>query len=202
MDDFLSQLRAISAIDWFGMLTGIAGVYLSIKEKTLAWPLFILCYLSYVYISFRESYYAFGGLNITFVTVAAYGWYQWAQPKENSSDNETQISHLTPKHRVWVALSVCIGTAGIGWLLASTGEARLPYYDAFATSCALVAQWMLSRKYIENWIFWIFSDIVYTVFFFNDRIWPSVLLFAVFIVLAVHGWLEWKSKISNSAASS
>lgn len=53
MDPLLSQLGAISPIDWFAMVTGITGVYLSIKEKIVAWPLFILCYSCYVYISFR-----------------------------------------------------------------------------------------------------------------------------------------------------
>ncbi|MGZ0656725.1 nicotinamide riboside transporter PnuC [Coraliomargarita sp. W4R53] len=200
MDVFLSQLSGISPIDWFAMLTGIAGVYLSIKEKTLAWPLFIFCYTSYVYISFRESYYAFGGMNITFVAVAGYGWYKWAKPKAGSNESETQISHLPANQRWLVALCIGIGTLGIGWLLASTGEARLPYYDAFATSCAFAAQWMLSRKHIENWIFWIISDAVYLAFFFNDRIWPSVILFTMFIVLAVKGWLEWTPKIRQLRA--
>ena len=69
MDNFLTQLSSISIIDWFAMLTGIVGVYLSIKEKILAWPLFILCYATYVYISLRGNYYAFGGMNVIFVLV-------------------------------------------------------------------------------------------------------------------------------------
>ncbi|MDQ8194471.1 nicotinamide riboside transporter PnuC [Coraliomargarita sp. SDUM461004] len=198
MDEFWSQLSTISPIDWFAMLTGIAGVYLSIKEKTLAWLLFILCYIAYVYISFRESYFAFGGMNVIFVAVASYGWYQWTKSTQDNTADEVRISHLPANRRWLVATFICIGTIGIGWTLAQTGEARLPYYDAFATSCALVAQWMLSRKHIENWIFWILSDLVYLVFFFNDRIWPSVILFAVFTLLAVKGWLTWKPKLTTS----
>ncbi|MBT62751.1 MAG: hypothetical protein CML13_06015 [Puniceicoccaceae bacterium] len=196
MDDFVAQLGAISLIDWFAMLTGIVGVYLSVKEKTLAWLFFILCYVSYIYISFREGYYAFGGMNIVFVGVAGYGWYKWTQPPSETGD-EVQVSHMPTKRRWQVALAIAAGTLGIGWLLASTGEARLPYFDAFATSCAFAAQWALSRKHIENWLFWILSDLVYLVFFFNDRIWPSVLLFTVFIILALQGWMEWKAKIAT-----
>jgi nicotinamide mononucleotide transporter len=199
MDDFLSQISAISLIDWFAMLAGIIGVYLSVKEKILAWLLFILCYVAYVYISFRESYYAFGGMNIIFIAVAGYGWYKWTRNPDSNEEKETQISHLPAKHYGWVALFIAISTIGIGWLLASTGEARLPYYDAFATSCAFAAQWMLGRKYIENWVFWILSDTIYLIFFFNDRIWPSVVLFIVFIILAIKGWTEWKPKITAAA---
>ena len=66
MGHLLTQLSAITIIDWFAMLTGIFGVYLSIKEKILAWPLFILCYAAYVHISFRGGYYAFAGMNVIF----------------------------------------------------------------------------------------------------------------------------------------
>lgn len=199
MDTFLTQLSEISLIDWFAMVTGIAGVWLSIKEKVLAWPLFILCYASYVYISFRGNYYAFGGMNIIFVAVASYGWFKWASAKSEGG-SQIKISHLAPQHRWIIGVFICLCTLGLGWLLASTGEARLPYYDAFATACALSAQWMLSRKHIENWFFWIIADSVYLVFFFNDRIWPSVILFTVFIILAIKGWIEWKAIIHKTEA--
>jgi nicotinamide mononucleotide transporter len=198
MNNFLTQLSAISLIDWFAMGTGIFGVYLSIKERILAWPLFILCYAAYVYISFRGNYYAFGGMNAIFVFVAAYGWLKWSNSSKESGGG-IRISHLATAHRWIVAGFICVGTLGLGCLLESTGEARLPYYDAFATTCALSAQWMLSRKYIENWIFWILADMVYLSFFFNDRIWPSVILFITFIFLAIKGWIEWKAIIKEAA---
>jgi nicotinamide mononucleotide transporter len=195
----LAQLSEINLVDWFAMVTGIAGVYLSIKEKVSAWPLFILCYAAYVYISFRGSYYAFGGMNILFVGLAAYGWLKWSTSTVENGDSDIKISHLAAKHRLSVALSICIGTLSIGYLLSATGEARLPYYDAFATSCALVAQWMLGRKHVENWFFWIAADSVWLFFFFNDRIWPSVILFSMFIFLAIKGWMEWTTTIKKTA---
>ena len=198
MDNFLTQLSSISIIDWFAMLTGIVGVYLSIKEKILAWPLFILCYATYVYISLRGNYYAFGGMNVIFALVAAYGWFGWSKSSKKRG-GEIHISHLAPALRWIVAAFICVGTLGLGYLLELTGEARFPYYDAFAATCSLSAQWMLSRKYIENWIFWILADIVYLSFFIKDGIWPSVVLFTVFIFLAIKGWIEWKTIIKKTA---
>jgi nicotinamide mononucleotide transporter len=198
MDTLLNQLGAISPIDWLAMATGITGVYLSIKEKIFAWPLFILCYGCYVYISFRGNYFAFGGMNILFVAIASYGWFKWASAK-HGADEKVKVSHLNPRCRWAVAAFVCLGTFGLGWLLSRSGEARLPYYDAFATCCALSAQWMLSRKHIENWYLWIIADSVWLVFFINDRIWPSVFLFTVFIGLAIKGSLEWKARLKYAA---
>ena len=198
MGHLLTQLSAITIIDWFAMLTGIVGVYLSIKEKILAWPLFILCYAAYVHISFRGGYYAFAGMNVIFALVAAYGWLGWSKSSKKSG-REIRISHLAPAYRWIVAAFICIGTLGLGFLLELTGEARLPYYDAFAATCALCAQWMLSRKFIENWIFWMLADTVYLSFFLIDRIWPSVVLFAALIFLAIKGWAEWKTIIKKTA---
>lgn len=192
MENLLTQLSEVGLVDWLGMLTGIIGVYLSIKEKILAWPLFIVCYSCYVYISFRSSYYAFGGMNVLFVILAAYGWFKWKTTAKEGDTKDIQISRLAPRHRWMVSLFICLGTASLGWLLSQTGEARLPYYDAFATTCALTAQWMLSRKHLENWIFWIIADSIWLVFFFNDKIWLSALLFAIFIRLAIKGFFEWK----------
>jgi len=179
------------------MVTGVVGVWLSIKEKIAAWPLFILCYLSYVYISFRSGYFAFGGMNIIFVAVAGYGWFNWGTADENPQTEKVTISHIGARPLLIIGLLIGLGTLGIGGLLSFREEARLPYFDAFATSCALCAQWMLSRKYAENWLLWIASDLVYLTFFFNDQVWPSVLLFGIFIYLATKGWFEWKAIIQR-----
>ena len=196
LDSFLKQFLQISIIDWFAMVTGIVGVWLSIQEKILAWPLFISCYCAYVYISFRSGFYAFGGMNVAFVGIAAYGWYKWAHPKENAAeDSKSRIAHTPVKCWLRVTAFISVGTFLVGWLLSNTGEARYPYVDAFATCCAFTAQWMLGQKYVENWIFWIVADVVYLGFFYVDKIWPSVILFVVFIVLAVKGWRDWRKVI-------
>lgn len=197
LETLWQQLAATSLIDWFAMLTGIIGVSLSIKERVSAWPLFILCYSAYIYISFRGGYYAFGGMNIAFVGIAAYGWGKWSGLISNN-EHELEVSHMPSKHWPIIAAFILLCTLGVGTLLAKTGEARLPYLDAFATSCAFSAQWMLSRKHIENWLFWIISDIVYVCFFFNDKIWPSVILFSIFILLACLGWRDWKRTITQA----
>jgi nicotinamide mononucleotide transporter len=76
----------------------------------------------------------------------------------------------------------------------------LPYLDAFATSCAFVAQWMLSRKYLENWICWIIADCIFVGLWAAQGYYVSAVLFLLFIMLAIKGWLEWKSTIRAQTA--
>lgn len=200
-DTLWTQLVTTHPIDWLAMFAGVGGVWLSIKERISAWPCFILCYLAYIYISFRSGYYALGGMNIVFVGIAAYGWGKWFGLISNPA-HALKISHMPTKHWRLVVAFIIVSTLAIGTLLTKTGEARLPYLDAFATSCAFTAQWLLSRKHIENWIFWIISDGIYISFFFNDKIWPSVLLFGIFIMLAGKGWCDWKQSIRRTHAES
>ena len=195
LDQFLNQLAGTSPVEWLGMVAGITGVWLSIKEKILAWPLFITCYGCYVYISYQYGLHAFMGMNIVFIALSLYGFWKWARNRDGQ-DARLPITRTKKAHRALVGLFLLLGTVSIGWLLDLREEANLPYLDAFATCCGFVAQWMLGRKHIETWFFWIVSDIVYLGIFLQGPSWPSVILFTVFIILAIKGWKEWKPLVS------
>jgi len=193
----MNQLAATSWVEWLGMSTGIIGVWLSIKEKVAAWFFFIICYSCYVYIGFAFSLHALMGMNIAFIGISAYGWAKWARQGKNES-SKLPISRTNPKHWPLIALFLGLGTFLVGTLLGRLDQAQLPHLDAFAACCALTAQWMLSRKHIETWLFWIVSDIVYLGIFFNRPSWPSVILFATFIGLAIKGWRDWQANLRQA----
>ncbi|MFU8848237.1 MAG: nicotinamide riboside transporter PnuC [Opitutales bacterium] len=198
IDILQTQLANTSWVEWLGMAAGITGVWLSIKEKIAAWPLFIACYCCYVYISYQHGLYALMGMNIVFIAISLYGFWKWSR-NPGGQRVELPITRTKKAHWPLVGLFLLIGTVGIGWWLGRSGEANIPYLDAFATCCGFVAQWMLGRKHIETWIFWILSDIVYLSLFAQAQSWPSVLLFFVFIILAIKGWKEWWPVISKTA---
>jgi len=196
LEEFLNQLAATSWIEWLGMATGILGVWLSIKEKVAAWLFFIICYTIYVFIGYRVGLQAFMGMNVIFIGISIYGWRKWATTKR--ADNPAlKPVRTSPRHWPAVGLFIVIGTGLVGLLLNQLDGAKLPYLDAFATCSALTAQWMLSRKQIETWIFWIITDIIYLCLFFQDQHWPSVILFTVFIGLAIKGWKDWQNNVSQ-----
>ena len=199
LQDIASQLATVAPAEWLGMLTGVSGVYLSIKEKLLAWPLFILCYATYVYLSWEAALLATLLLNTVFIFISIYGWTNWF--KANQTNNPKV--HIQRTHRklllrcgmVIVSFSLLLGT-----LLHYFSEAYLPFLDAFATSCAFVAQWMLSRKYIENWIFWIVADCIFVGLWAAQGYYVSATLFVMFIALATKGWREWNTTLHRESA--
>ncbi|NBB80104.1 MAG: hypothetical protein GVY36_11780 [Verrucomicrobia bacterium] len=193
MSTLLEQLGATTALQWIAMAAGILGVWLSIKEKVAAWPLFILCYGCYLYLYFGNLN-AFAGMNGVFILISIYGWIRWAKVP-GATTQAIPITRTPRAHWPIIGAVIVVATGGIGWLLSQSGEANVPYIDAFATLCAFVAQWMLSRKQIETWIFWLISDMIYLVLVFQQQDWPTVLLFTIFIYLAWKGLRDWARQL-------
>jgi len=192
--DICEQIRAIGIVDWIGMLSGLLGVWWSIREKTAAWAAYIVCYAAYVYISIDYGLRAFTALNLIFIVISVYGWIQWkrgnASESELSHPTRTPLSQLT----LWAG-ALSLTTWGIAYLLKRTGESELLYWDSAACAIALAAQWFLSRKQIETWILWILSDLIYVGLFIHNQAWASAILFLAFIGLAVKGWVDWKAQL-------
>ena len=200
MDALLTQFAAIEFIDWIGMLSGIIGVALSTRERLSAWPFFIICYSAYIYISLRSRLYAFGAMNTGFVFISVYGWCKWSGIiNTNQKNTDTlRISSLPQPFRPYLLGVIATGTLSIGLTLSLLTDGHLPFLDAFAVSNALLAQWMLSRKYLENWLFWIIANSTYIALFVSIQLWTSVILFSIFILLACKGWHDWKQSMTNN----
>ena len=93
-----------------------------------------------------------------------------------------------------------MGAAGLGRLLASTTDAALPRLDASLSVVSLVAQYMMTRKLVENWLVWIALDVVYVAMFEYKKLHVTSTLYAVFLVLAVMGWRSWRESLRAQAA--
>ncbi|MGJ8638893.1 MAG: nicotinamide riboside transporter PnuC [Opitutaceae bacterium] len=200
LETIWSQIVATSWIEWLGTVTGIVGVYLSIKEKTAAWLLFIACYAAYVYLSYQAELFAALLMNAVFVVLSIYGWMSWTKSSKETSSSHS-IRHIAKKSIAAIACFILFGAGLLGWLLDNYTEAYLPYVDAFATCCAFAAQWMLSQKYVENWLCWMIADVIYIGLWGAQGYYVSVGLFSIFIILAARGWLEWRQIVSSSEPS-
>ncbi len=204
MEAFITQIQQISLVEWLGTAAGLIGVTLSIKEKVLAWPFFILCYGLYAYLSYGASLYAAMTLNACFIPFSVYGWWKWGmasrgKSKAHSSIESLAIAKLTSRQRIAVGGVGLLATFGIGTVLSRFTEGNYPFFDAFATSLSILAQWMLSRKYIENWIAWFIADMAFIVLWSIQGYWAAVGMFTVFTVLAALGFFSWRKELSRHA---
>ena len=156
----------------------------------------------YAWIFFHARLYADAGLQIFYATISVYGWWHWATGGRDATGGAGATLPVTRLPRAWWPALVVVTAASafvVGHLLATQTDAAIPYLDASLTATSLAAQWMLTRKYVENWLLWIAVDIVYIPTYAARGLPVTAVLYAVFLVLAVLGWRAWRRALVATA---
>jgi nicotinamide mononucleotide transporter len=166
------------------------SVIFQIYENILGWPTTIAGAALYMVLFFQERLYADMCLQVVYITLGIYGWYEWLHGGE--SKTERKVSNAAFRTQA-VAYAIGAATAvGLGFTFKYNTNAALPFLDSTLTAFSLVAQWMLTRKYLENWIVWIAVDVVYVGMFIFKHLYMTAGLYAVFIALCARGFFEWR----------
>jgi nicotinamide mononucleotide transporter len=179
----------VSTIEIVAAAFGIVSVYLSTRENIWSWPTAIINVGLYILVFFQARLYADMGLQVVYLVLSAYGWYEWLYGGANRT--ELKVSRATPRFLVIGGVLTITGALALGTALARTTDAAIPYLDSALTVASLFAQFMMTRKILENWMLWIVLDIVYVPMFISRKLYPTAVLYAVFLVLAIMGLVQW-----------
>ena len=197
--DQLTALAIANRWEVLAVITGIISVYLSTRENIWSWPTALVNVALYFVVFLEAKLYADMGLQALYFALSLYGWYEWLYGGENRS--ELRVSRTPRALGIRLAIIGIACAAVLGTLLARFTDAALPYIDSATTSTSLVAQWMMTRKILENWSVWVAVDVVYIAMFIFKRLYLTAGLYAVFLVLAVMGYVQWKrSLVARSLA--
>jgi len=189
----------VSSVEWIAAVAGAISVYLSARENIWSWPTAIVNVGLYIFI-FRESgLYSDMGLQVVYLVLSIYGWYEWLHGGANMSKLEVSKA----SGRVWLISGVSGVLGGIViWSITHRFHGvSIPSIDAALTATSLVAQWMMTRKILENWILWIIADIVYVPMYIYKHLYVTSGLYFVFLVLAIMGLVEWKRSYRRHQSS-
>ena len=186
----LSPLEVIAA------LFGAASVYLSARQRLASWPTAIVNVLLSAVVYYRARLYSDTGLQFVYFGLSVYGWYEWKYG--GARRTELPVAR-TPRAQapLLVALAAA-GAVALGVLTTRYTDVLqhnrpwVPWTDATLTAASLVAQWMMTRKLVENWLVWIAVDVVYVPLLAYKGLYPFAALYAVFLGLAVKGYLDWR----------
>lgn len=180
----------MTPIEAFAAAFGAISVYLGTRQNILSWPTALVNVALSAVVFLEARLYADMGLQVIYFLLSAYGWYEWKFGGANRT--VLRVSRATP--RTWVVLTVINAVAWIalGIYLSRHTDAALPWLDALLSTTSLCAQWLMTRKVLENWAVWIALDIVYVPTFISRGLYAMAGLYAIFLVLAVLGWREWK----------
>jgi len=199
-------------VEVFGAVTGIAYVILEIRRNILLWPLGILTSAVYIYVFGRNGFYAGMILQGYYVAISIYGWYKWHgaqgigyraqgtghgeggsehRAQEAESDATSDIRKIDCKTAL-ICLITSIGLWVLLWFsLDRWTDSPVPLWDGLITSLSVVATWMLTKKIIEQWYVWILANSIAVIVYLAMGMYPTVVLFAVYAVMAVIGLRAW-----------
>jgi nicotinamide mononucleotide transporter len=180
-------------IEWVAAIAGAVSVYLSARQKILSWPTAIVNVSLYTFIFYQSGLYSDMGLQVVYLVLSLYGWSQWLHGGAHRSALRVSRASST----VWLVAGAIAAAfwMALAWYTSRLPGVALPYLDSGLTTLSLVAQWMMTRKILENWVLWIIADIVYVPMYISKGLYVTAGLYAVFLVLAIMGLVQWRRSL-------
>ena len=184
----------MSALETIAVVLALAYVVLAMRQNRLCWVAAFVSALLYLVIFADVKLYMEAGLQVIYAIMAIVGWIFWGRDKSTDT--------LPVTTRPWgfhasVILCIVLGTWISGSLLTAYTDAARPFVDAGTTVSAIVCTWMVTRKILENWLYWIVINAV-SVWLFTDRgLSLTSGLFALYIVLSLAGYVSWRRTLAT-----
>lgn len=176
-------------VEWAGWSTTLAGIWLTTRRSLWCWPITLIADLLYLVVFYRAALLSDTLLQAFFVAFTLYGWWNWARGVRQ--EGEVRISPLKTRDAVLAIFAGILGSIALG-AIARHLNAALPWLDAALASFSLVASWWQARKHVASWWLWIVVDTIYVGEYIYKSLWPTALLYALLIALAVLGLRDWK----------
>ena len=184
----------MSGFEIAGVAFGLVAVWLTVRENVWCWPLGLVNVVLSAVVFAQAKLYADMGLQVVYVALCLYGWYAWLH---GGQDKGALLVSRTPARAAGALCAAGVAFAGaLGLLLRGYTDAALPFWDASTASFSLVAQWMQTRKWIENWAVWIVVDAVYVGMYVVKGLVLMAGLYAVFLALAIAGLVAWRRSLA------
>lgn len=190
LQDIWTGMLAASPLEQSATILGVLGVWLMIRQSLWAFPVGLVQVLLSAVVFHQYRLYADRNLQGVFFAVLAYGWWHWLHGERTQGEG-AQVGTLS-----WPWRLACLGlgllaSAVWGWYQARFTDAAMPYRDAFISSFSILAQWLQSRRKLENWHGWILVNATAVpVYWIAGMRWFAVLYF-LFLLMALGGLREW-----------
>lgn len=182
----------------FGFLTGAACVALLVRQNIWNWPLGIANNLVFILLFYRTGLYADVGLQAFYVAISIYGWWSWLHGGRDHG--ALTVSRIPPLPALLLVLAMATTTAALAWLLRHFTNSTVPVLDSLITALSLAAQFMMTRKWLENWLVWIAANCISVGLLIYKGLYVTSGLYLVYQVLCVLGWVAWRRALRDGQA--
>lgn len=193
MDNILQLLALSSGAELVAVALAIVYVILAIRQSLWCWPAAAISASIYTVLFFTGKLYMESILQVFYVLMAGYGYWQWRTlkdtAKQQSGSSIRRLSGLW--HSKWLLLLTVLSMV-LGTVLVWLTDADMPYLDTFTTVFSFFATFLVARKVLENWLYWVVIDVVYIGLFWSKGFYATALLFVVYTVMAAVGYWRWR----------
>jgi nicotinamide mononucleotide transporter len=173
---------------------GLLNVGLLVLRSVWNYPFGLAMVTLYFFVFLDQRLYSDMLLQIFFFVVQLYGWWQWVRAKQAAG--EVQVGLLRPGERAICVAATAAVSLALGFVMDNYTDAAAPYVDASIAGMSISAQLLLAWRKLENWLLWIVTDIVAIGLYLSKGLKPTAALYAVFLVLCVIGFIDWRRKLA------
>jgi len=191
-----------SPVTWLEIVAFVLSLWMvacNMRVDPLGWPLAMLSSLLYALLFASSRLYGEAGLQLFFIAIAGWGWWQWLRGR-GESGQPLQVHTMRRSESIWAAALTLAAWPLLSVLLDRATDSDVPYLDALATVGSITGQVLLGRKLVENWLVWLAVNLFSVGLFALKGLWLTVLLYALFAMLSVLGWRAWRSRLASTDA--
>jgi nicotinamide mononucleotide transporter len=198
IEQFLTGLRATTWLEFIAVFAGIGSVWFSRKEHILVYPIGLINTIIYIYLSLKGHLFGEASVNLYYTIMSIYGWVLWT--RKDAVKHETLLHVTFSDQREWLWQLSFFGAfyiviyAALSWLKTSFAPEAIPWADAFASATAYTGMWLMAKKKVESWYWWIATNIASIPLYFAKGFVFTSVQYVVLLVMAVFGLISWMQK--------
>jgi len=202
LESIYNGLVQTTWIEAIAVISGIVSVWYSRKENILVFPTGLLNTTIYIYLSLKGHLLGEASVNLYYTIMSLYGWYLWTRKNQNNQELILQITNSNTKDRIqqflFFAGVYAIIYFSLVYLKKSFAPEAIPWADALASASAYTAMWLMAKKKVESWFWWVLTNIASIPLYFIKGYTFTSVQFLVLLILANAGWIEWSRKANST----
>ena len=183
--------------EMLAVFLSVSYLILAIKQSLWCWPAAFISTLIYSILFFDASLLMDSALNIFYLVIAIYGWYSWKYGNVKNQNVDLEISTYGLTKNLQIILGLIVLSLVLGYIMANYTSADYAYLDTFTTVFAIFTTYTLTKKVLENWLYWIVIDSVSIYIYINKGFYLTAVLFALYTILAFVAYNNWKKEYEN-----
>ena len=202
LETLTTAAQTMSPWEAMAVVFAIAYLLLAVRENVWCWLFAFLSTAIFTVLFWDVSLLMESALNVYYMAMAVFGWYQWTRGgvADDSEAHGLEIRPLSGRQHGLIIVSIALLTVVSGYLLSEHSDAAWPYVDSFTTWASVITTYLVARKYLQNWLYWIVIDAVSVPLYIDRGLKLTALLFVIYIIIAVAGYRSWQKHYDDIKA--